>query len=83
MVVSYTNLEGVVVEEVMRGIGDLSIAIDGENLLVGEQTVVVSILNLSINPDAEDENISLESTEIYSQAFPMEVEHLVKVMLVE
>ena len=41
MVVSYTNLEGVVVEEVMRGIGDLSIAIDGENLLVGEQTVVV------------------------------------------
>ena len=39
----------------MRGIGDLPIAIDGENLLVGEQTVVVSILNLSHNPDAEDE----------------------------
>ena len=62
----------------MRGIGDLSIAIDGENLLVGEQTVVVSILNLSHNPDADDENISLESTQIYSQAFPMEVEHRVK-----
>ena len=46
--------------------------------MVGEQTVVVSILNLSHNPDAEDENISLESTEIYSQAFPMEVEHRVK-----
>ena len=78
MIVSHTNLEGVVVEEVIRGIGDLSIAIDGENLLIGEQIVVVSILNISNNPSADDENITLESAEIYSQAFPIEVENRVK-----
>ena len=78
MIVSHTNLEGVVAEEVIRGVGDLSLAIDGENLLIGDQIVVVSILNISNNPDADDENITLESTEIYSQAFPIEVENRVK-----
>ena len=64
-------------EELQSGPGDLSVTIDGENIMIGEQYVLVSIHEMP--PDSQEEdNLSkiVESSPIiFDQEFRIEVEH--------
>ena len=64
-------------EELQSGPGDLSVTIDGENIMIGEQNVLVSIHEMP--PDSQEEdNLSkiVESSPIiFDQEFRIEVEH--------
>ena len=74
MVVSYTNIDGNLTEIFQRGTGNLAIEIEGEDLFVGDQTLTVSLHNLSSDPSVDDSNITLGSSEIFSQSSSVGVE---------
>ena len=77
MRVNYLDSSNNSTEELRGGLGDLSVTIDGENILIGEQYVKVSIHE--IPPDSlEEGNLSQivkTSPVIFDQEFRIEVEH--------
>ena len=74
IVVSYTNIDGNLTEIFQRGIGNLAIEIEGEDLFIGDQTMTVSLHNLTSDPSVDDSNITLGSSEIFSQTSSIGVE---------
>ena len=64
-------------EELQSGLGDLSVTIDGEDIMIGEQYVQVSIHEMP--PDSQEEDnlsqIVESSPKIFDQEFRIEVEH--------
>ena len=63
IVVSYTNIDGNSHSQVFqRGIGNLAIEIDGEDLYIGDQTLIVSLHTQLSDPSVDDSNITLGST---------------------
>ena len=75
--VAYLDSSNSSSEELQRGTGDLSVRINGENIMIGEQIIQVSILE--IPPDLRYEsNLSIvvkHSAVIFDQGFRIEVEH--------
>ena len=76
MRVAYLDSSNASSEELREGLGDISITIEGEDIMIGEQYVLVSIHE--IPPDSQREgNLSQaieSSSEIFSQEFRIEVE---------
>ena len=76
MRVAYLDSSNASSEELREGLGDISITIEGEDIMIGEQYVLVSIHEMP--PDSQREgNLSQaieSSSEIFSQEFRIEVE---------
>ena len=77
MRVAYLDSSNSSSEELQRGRGDLSVTINGEDIMIGEQIIQVSILE--IPPEfREESNLSIvveHSAVIFDQGFRVEVEH--------
>ena len=77
MRVAYLDYSNSSSEELQRGTGDLSVTINGEDIMIGEQIIQVSILE--IPPEfREESNLSIvveHSAVIFDQGFRVEVEH--------
>ena len=77
MRVAYLDSSNSSSEELQRGTGDLSVTINGEDIMIGEQIIQVSILE--IPPEfREESNLSIvveHSAVIFDQGFRVEVEH--------
>ena len=77
MRVIYLDSSNNLSDELQSGTGDLSVTIDGENIMIGEQYVQVSIHEIPLD-SMEGDNLSeiVESSPaIFDQEFRIEVEH--------
>ena len=77
MRVIYLDSSNNLSDELQSGTGDLSVTIDGENIMIGEQYVQVSIHEMPLD-SLEGDNLSeiVESSPaIFDQEFRIEVEH--------
>ena len=73
LAIFFTDINGKNVEHLIRGFGDLSSTIDGEEMYRGEQRILVSIRNITSHIDSNDSHVLEYSPEIYSQEFEMDV----------
>ena len=73
LAIYFTDINGKNVEHLIRGFGDLSSTIDGEEMYRGEQRILVSIRNITSHIDSNDSHVLEYSPEIYSQEFEIDV----------
>ena len=74
LAIFFTDINGKNVEHLIRGFGDLSSTIDGEEMYRGEQRILVSIRNITSHIDSNDSHVLEYSPEIYSQEFEIDVD---------
>ena len=74
LAIYFTDINGKNVEHLIRGFGDLSSTIDGEEMYRGEQRILVSIRNITSHIDSNDSHVLEYSPEIYSQEFEIDVD---------
>lgn len=79
LAVFFTDINGKNVEHLIRGFGDLSSTIDGEEMYRGEQRILVSIRNITSHIDSNDSHVLEYSPEIYSQEFEIDVDQKQKI----
>ena len=79
LVLYFTDINGKNVEHLIRGFGDLSSTIDGEEMYRGEQRILVSIRNITSHIDSNDSHVLEYSPEIYSQEFEIDVDQKQKI----
>ena len=79
LAVFFTDINGKNVEHLIRGFGDLSSTIDGEEMYRGEQRILISIRNITSHIDSNDSHVLEYSPEIYSQEFEIDVHQKQKI----
>ncbi|MBL20983.1 MAG: hypothetical protein CMB42_03855 [Euryarchaeota archaeon] len=79
LAIYFTDINGKNVEHLIRGFGDLSSTIDGEEMYRGEQRILVSIRNITSHIDSNDSHVLEYSPEIYSQEFEIDVDQKQKI----
>ena len=79
LAIFFTDINGKNVEHLIRGFGDLSSTIDGEEMYRGEQRILVSIRNITSHIDSNDSHVLEYSPEIYSQEFEIDVDQKQKI----